>query len=263
MKKIFCLFSTLLLAAAFIGAQNTQAQSAVSIMEASRNRIDVQTTMTRSRMVIAAKNGTTAERVIDQYSKDGPHGERSVIVFVRPANVANTRFLMLDNANGDTDQWIFLPSLGKVRRIAASESGGNFMGTDMSYDDMASMSRELDKDTHTLLREEIYNGAACFVIQSVPHDLADYQYSRTVSWIDKETYVVHKTEMYDKRGVLTKIMEASELKEVSGYLTPTVTKISTVSAGTSTTVYMDIIKYNDPIPESVFTTTYLETGRAR
>jgi len=38
-------------------------------------------------------------------------------------------------------------------------------------------------------------------------------------------------------------------------------KIATVAAGTSTTIYMDIIKYDDRIPESVFTTAYLETGR--
>ncbi|GHU60251.1 hypothetical protein FACS189444_6880 [Spirochaetia bacterium] len=38
---------------------------------------------------------------------------------------------------------------------------------------------------------------------------------------------------------------------------------TTLAAGTSTTIYMDIIKYDDPIPEGVFTTAYLETGRAR
>jgi hypothetical protein len=34
-------------------------------------------------------------------------------------------------------------------------------------------------------------------------------------------------------------------------------------ASTSTTIYMDIIKYDDSIPEGVFTTAYLETGRVR
>jgi hypothetical protein len=41
------------------------------------------------------------------------------------------------------------------------------------------------------------------------------------------------------------------------------TKISTLAAGTSTTIYMDVIKYDDPIPEAVFTAQFLETGRAR
>jgi hypothetical protein len=41
------------------------------------------------------------------------------------------------------------------------------------------------------------------------------------------------------------------------------TKISTTGAGTSTTIFIEIARYDDPIPESVFTTAYLETGRAR
>jgi hypothetical protein len=39
--------------------------------------------------------------------------------------------------------------------------------------------------------------------------------------------------------------------------------MTTLAAGTSTTLFMDIIKYDDPIPEAVFTTAYLETGRVR
>jgi hypothetical protein len=58
-------------------------------------------------------------------------------------------------------------------------------------------------------------------------------------------------------------MESGALKDVQGRLTPTQTSVRTVSAGTSTTIYMDIIKYDDPIPEGVFTTAFLETGRAR
>jgi hypothetical protein len=39
--------------------------------------------------------------------------------------------------------------------------------------------------------------------------------------------------------------------------------MTTLAAGTSTTIYSDIVRYDDNIPESVFTTEYLETGRAR
>ena len=238
------------------------AQDAASIMSSARDRIQMDTMSTRSRMVITAKNGSTTERAIDQYSKDGPNGARTVIVFQRPANVAGTRFLTMDNASGDTDQWIFLPNLGKVRRIAASESGGNFMGTDFSYDDISSADRKISLDTHTILREETLNGNVYHVIQSVPKD-SSYQYSKTITWIDKNNYLIYKAEMYNRRSELVKVMEMSEFKDIQGRLTPIQTKISTVGAGTSTTIYMEIVKYDDPIPEGVFTTAYLETGRAR
>jgi outer membrane lipoprotein-sorting protein len=267
MKRFVFIVSGLVLAASMY-AQDTGAQSALSIVDAARNRIQSDTMSSRSRMVITAKNGSTTERTIDQYSKplktaDNTKGlARAVIVFQSPATVKGTRFLTLDNASGKSDQWIFLPSLGKVRRIASSEGGGNFMGTDFSYDDMSSMNRDTALDTHTILREESVNGAACHVVQSVPKD-NDFQYSKTISWIDKANYRIYKSEMYDKRGSLLKLMEMSGFKDVQGRDTPAQTKVSTVTAGTSTTIYMDIIKYDDPIPEGVFTTAYLETGRAR
>jgi negative regulator of sigma E activity len=112
------------------------------------------------------------------------------------------------------------------------------------------------------VREEALDGAVCYAIQSTPKDGA-YQYSKTVSWVDKENYRIYKSELYDKRGTLVKVMEMSGYTTVQGRDTPARTKVSTVAAGTSTTIYMDIIRYDDPIPGGVFTTAYLETGRAR
>jgi len=254
-KTVLVMFS--FLASVFI----LNAQDAASIMQAAKDRIQSNTISSRSRMVITAKNGTTTERIIDQYSKDGPNGSRMVIVFQSPANVAGTRFLRMDAASGDEDRWIYLPNLGKVRRIAASESGGSFMWTDFSYADM-SMDRDVNLDTHTLLREETLNNSLCHVIQSVPHDTS-YQYSKTISWIEKSGNMVYKREMYDRKGNLVKVMEMSDFQNKQGRLPPLQIKMATVGAGTFTTIFVDIIKYDDPIPEGVFTTAYIETGRVR
>jgi hypothetical protein len=234
-----------------------------AIVRQSRNRIDAATIQSRSRWVISGRGGSTAERLIDQYSKDGAGGaSRTVIEFREPAGVAGTRFLTMDGGSGGGSQWIFLPSLGKVRRIAASEGSGGFMGTDFSYDDIASADREPDLDTHSLLREENYNGKACYVIESRPKNSA-YQYSRMVQWIDKSTRVCHKIELYDKKGTQVKTLEVLELKDVQGRLSPVKTRMSTLGTGTSTTINVEILRYDQPIPESVFTPGYLETGKAR
>ncbi|MDR2759731.1 MAG: outer membrane lipoprotein-sorting protein [Spirochaetaceae bacterium] len=237
------------------------AQDAQSIVRSSRDRITADTVSSRSRMVITAKDGAVSERVLDQYSKDGPRGSRTIIVFQRPPSVANTRFLTMENPGNPDDRWIFLPALGKVRRIAASEGSGNFMGTDFSYDDISSASRDAELDTHTLLREESLNGRTCYVIESTPKDKS-YQYSKMVQWIDKASLISYKIELYDRRGTLVKQVEILDVKEVQGRLSPVVTRMTTIAAGTSTTI-TTILKYDDPIPEGVFTTGYLETGRPR
>jgi hypothetical protein len=260
MKRFFFLF---VLIAAFGTVQFVSAQdSAVSIVRQSRNRISAKTTQTRSKWVITAKNGTTTERIIDQYSKDDAAGlARTVIEFRQPASVAGTRFLTSDTGKGGNNQWIYLPALEKVRRLAASEGSNNFMGTDFSNDDIASTSREADLDTHTILREENLGGKLCYVIESRPKDNS-YQYSKMVQWIDKSNKVIHKIELYDKKGTHVKTLEVLELKEIQGRLTPVKTRMTTVGAG-NTTINTEILKYDDPIPESVFTTSYLETGKVR
>jgi hypothetical protein len=236
------------------------AQNAAAVVEGSRNRVKAATVSTRSRMVITARNGSVTERVMDQYEKDGPKGNRTIIVFQSPAAVAGTRFLTMDNPGGAADKWIFLPALGKVRRIAASEGSGSFMGTDMSYDDISSAKREVGLDTHRILREETLDGNPCYVVESVPKDPA-YQYSKMIQWINKTSQVNHRVELYDRRGTLVKVLEILSLKEVQGRLSAVTTRMTTVNAGTSTTIYAEILKYDDPVPEGVFTTGYLETGR--
>ena len=258
--KRFCF--VLLITMAFFGTELLSAQQAISIVRESRDRIKASTMQTRSRWVITAKNGSTTERLIDQYSKDDAAGlSRIVLEFRQPAGVAGTRFLTMDTEKGGSNQWIFLPSLGKTRRIAASEGSGSFMGTDFSYDDIASADREADLDTHSILREENLNGKLCYVIESKPKD-SSYQYSKMIQWIDKGSKVTHKIELYDKKGTHVKTLEIVELKDVQGRLSPMKTRMTTLGAG-STTINVEILKYDDNIPESVFSTNYLETGKAR
>jgi outer membrane lipoprotein-sorting protein len=236
------------------------AQTAEAVVESARNRIGAATTTSRSRMVLTDKKGGTSERIIDQFLKKSLDGDRTLVVFQRPASVAGTRFLTVETEGGASDKWIFLPNLGRVRRIAASEGGGSFMGTDMSYDDIASANRDVSLDTHTLLREDIVDGKPLFVVESVPKDKS-YQYAKMIQWIGKADKITYKIELYNKRGALHKVLEVLTVKTIQDYETPVVTRMTTVTAGTSTTITIENLKYDDPIPDGVFTQSYLETGR--
>jgi hypothetical protein len=250
------------LAILLVAAQGTLlfAQNADEIVRASRDRIKSDTVSTRSRMVITAKDGSTTERLVDQFTSKAGGVTKTMIIFQKPASVAGTRFLTVENPGKPDDRWIFLPALAKVRRVSASEGSGSFMGTDLSYDDVSSADRKADEDTHAVLREEALDGKTCWVIESKPKD-PSYQYTKMISWIEKDTSIGKKIEMYDKRGELVKILELGNVEDVQGRLTPKTTKMSTVQAKTSTTISVEIIKYDDKIPEGVFTTRFLETGR--
>ncbi|MDR1929065.1 MAG: outer membrane lipoprotein-sorting protein [Treponema sp.] len=258
-KKLFFTAAVLLFAASLpLAAQET----AEAIVRSSRNRISAATVSSRSQMTISARDGRTTARRLDQYSKDGPKGSRTVVIFIDPPSVRNTRFLTVETGNGASDQWIFMPDAGKVRRIAASGGGESFVGTDLSYDDVSSADRDPALDTHTLLREENLNGKPCYVVESKPLD-GSYQYSKMVQWIGRQDKVAYKLELYDRKGNHAKTLEILELKNVQGRLSPVKTRMSTLAAGTNTLITVERLEYDSNIPDSVFTTSFLETGKPK
>lgn len=246
--------------ALLIAASALFAEDAAGIVRDSRSRIAYATKSVRSRMVIVDKNGKESERVVDQYTSDSAGVLKKMMVFQKPASVANTRFLTVTGSGNAEDRWIFLPSLGKIRRIAAGEGSGSFLGTDLSYDDISATDRDPELDAHALRGDESLSGKACHVIESVPKD-PSYQYSKMTLWIEKGTYLLLRAEYYDRKGALAKVMETLSSDTIQGRLTPTAIRMSTVAAGTSTTIYSDIVKYDEPIPAGVFTAKFLETGR--
>lgn len=246
--------------AAEVQAQPAAATRAAEIVAASRAAMKADTMSTRSRLEITARDGGKTERLLDQYTSISAAAVKTVIIFQKPAAVAGTRFLTIQNAGKPEDRWIFLPSLGKVRRVAATEGSGSFMGTDFSYDDVALMSRDAGMDDYSLLPDADYAGTPCWVIEATPKD-ANFQYARMVLWIEKSSSSTRKMDLYDRKGELAKQLEILEYRDIQGRRTAVATRMSTVKAKTSTTIYMDIVKYDDPIPASVFTERFLLTGK--
>jgi hypothetical protein len=84
-----------------------------------------------------------------------------------------------------------------------------------------------------------------------------------IQWIGKDDKVDYRVELFDRRGTHVKTLEILELKNIQGRLSPVKTRMSTLAAGTNTTIDVEILKYDDPIPEQVFTTAFLDRGRVQ
>lgn len=135
--------------------------------------------------------------------------------FAQPADIKGTGFLQLENRAADDDIWVYLPALGKTRRLAANNKRDSFFGTDFAYGDI--LLPAVAKYQHTLLRQEKVDGSDCYVIESTPRDAKtrdDTGYSRRITWVDTRSYVERKVEYYDLRGTLLKTQTTHELKQV-------------------------------------------------
>lgn len=143
--------------------------------------------------------------------------DKQIMWFLQPADVKGSSFLRISYDDRDDDMWLYLPAFGKVRRIASHAKKGNFMGTDLTYEDMGD--RKLKDYIYKLIKEESIDNKPCWVIESTPKKGVDTDYSRINSWVWKDTYFQIKEESYDTKGTLKKV-KTTELVKVKTYWVP-------------------------------------------
>ncbi|MEJ2416015.1 MAG: outer membrane lipoprotein-sorting protein [Exilibacterium sp.] len=113
-------------------------------------------------------------------------------ILLSPSSEKGISFLQYDyeDVERDSDQWIYLSALKKVKRIVTSGDNepkkGSFFGSEFSYEDMEQ--RQLDDYTYKLVGSEQYNQRECSVVESTPKPKQAKRslYSKSISWIDKE-----------------------------------------------------------------------------
>lgn len=262
--KAILLFSILL---PFCAASLAQAQ-AVSAGEVMAKAQQVQfyagnDMKAKVRMRLLSKEGQQRIREMVMLRKNlSPGGEqRYFIYFSNPADVRDMTFMVWKHPQRDDERWLFLPALNLARRIAANDKRSSFVGSDFSYEDVSG--REVEEDTHTLVREDTLQGRAVFVIQSVPKDEKSVDFSHKLAWIDKENFVLRREEFYDKRKELFKVFTADEVKQVQGLWTAVGRTMENVQNGHRTEVTFLEIQYNVGLEDSLFSERSLGNPPAR
>jgi outer membrane lipoprotein-sorting protein len=251
------------LAVVLFGTAGAAPAAAITGREIAENieaRESGETTHALVNMRLVDEAGRESTRVIEQYGRETPDGLlRNVIIFHQPASVQDTRFLTIENDGRDDDQWIYLPGLRRVRRIAAGEGSNSFMGTDFSYDDLKSL--EIDDYEYELLREETLGDRPVYVVEVTPIDPDDSQYSRVVQWVDRERWLPLRMELFDHEGELLKVNTVSRVERVQGFWTVINNTMENVQTGHRTELAVQRFVYNENLPDGLFTTNFLERGR--
>lgn len=220
-------------------------------------------------LTIHPKKGPDRIREVIMKSKDYGSVSKEVIVFTTPKDVAGMGNLMFDypeDENGnkkDSDNWLYMPAMGKTRRIASSgsEGEGSFMGTDFTYQDMGD--RSLNKYNYTLLGEENVDGVACYKVEcvSIAHTEKDPRY---ITYISKDDFIMRKAEYYDRQNALHRVLTCTDFAVIKGYTTAQKMKMENVQTGSWSLIEMKNIVYDaDSVDDSIFTVSALEKGRIR
>jgi len=208
-------------------------------------------------MTLIDKKGNKRERKLLSYAKNYPDGaKKALLIFQSPADVKGTSFLVWSNEKKDDQQWLYLPALQRVRQVTSSSKGDSFMGSECSFYDMGT--RNLEKNTYKLLKEEAVDGQACYVIESIPKE-AEF-YSKVITWIRKENFLPAKMQFYDTKGAFLKEGTMTKIVTIKNINTPTHIEMRNAQNGRATILDLSNIQYDSGLSEDIFTQRYMQRG---
>lgn len=175
------------------------------VKEADRRSSGYGDSISALRMILRNKQGQVSERELRVRALEVPEdGTRSLSIFDSPADVKGTVLLTHTHKSRPDDQWLYLPALERVKRIAAQNKSGSFMGSEFSYEDIATQT--IEKYSYTWLRDEVCADLDCHVIERRPLDTKNSGYAKQIVWIDKEHLRMWKVEYYDRKDSLLKTL---------------------------------------------------------
>lgn len=169
---------------------------------------------------------------------------KSLIRFYRPPNVSGTALLThSDDSKEDNSQWVYFPAFKTVKQLSAENKNESFMGSDFSYADIAG--RQLDQDTHTLLKET----DKYYYIRSVPKRSTD-QYSKLDLVINRKLNVPRRIVFYDGKGTKLKTLNNKKINQVQGMYVVTNAVMENHQTKGSSTLDVSDIKVGIPISQN-------------
>lgn len=166
---------------------------------------DTRSAMTMSLMTDGVEVSRRTLRMNVLEEKSDKQGDKSVIFFETPRDVQGTVLLTHTKILTPDDQWIYIPAISRVKRIASANKSGPFLGSEFAYEDLTA--QELGKYEYLWLRDETCpapeSARQCHVVQRKPL-YENSGYKRQVSWIDTTDYQFRKIEFYNQEDRLLK-----------------------------------------------------------
>ncbi|HET9372656.1 MAG TPA: outer membrane lipoprotein-sorting protein [Vicinamibacterales bacterium] len=192
-------------------------------------------------------------------------GDRALIRFTYPNDIKNTGFLIWEHPKEDDERFLYLPALGRVRRIAGSETQESFVGSDFTYEDIGG--RQLEDYTYRLIDAPAEWTAPdgskhpVFALESKSR-AADARFPRVVSLIRRDNVVVVFAEIRNRRDEIQKEYVARKVEKVDGYWTVTEMVMRDLGQRTRTELVVERAEYDVGLSPDAFSRRALEgTGR--
>jgi len=251
MKKILPV-TILLILPSLLLAQESDTRARQIFEEVDQRRNSVTYEESELQMVIYNSNGDTRKRKIKSYSYNDAETSKSLLIFSEPANVRGTGFLTVNDGENEV-QKLYLPALGRIQIISASEKSDRFMGSDFTYEDLGAQ----DPDDYTFRMEAETDTA--FVLDAIKQ--GNSQYDHVKFYIKPEKYALLKVEYFNGTNEMIKKLVADNLEKLNDQLwKPQTMTMYDLKNDRKTTLRWENRNTDQTIPQWRFTERGLRRG---
>lgn len=212
------------------------------------------------RMKLFDRRDRVRERALSLLMLRRRDGDRLLIRFTYPNDIRGTGFLVWEHPDKDDERFLYLPSLGRVRRIAGSEAQDSFVGSDFSYEDIGG--REFDEYSYALLGDGAWtapDGAVrpAYRLESTRKDKSA-EFPRVVSLVLTDSFVVVQADVFNRRNEKQKTYSVKRLQQVQGIWTIFESVMTNDLDKTRTELVVEKVAYNTGLKEEAFSRRELE-----
>ncbi len=170
--------------------------------------------------------------------------KKSFVKTIYPPKDKGITFLSLDN-----QMWQYVPKIERIIKIPPSMMLQNWMGSDITNDDMVKQSSIVEDYDAKILKKE----GTLVTMQLTPKEDAAVVWGKIVSLIDTTTYTSQKDIFYDEDGEEVRIFYYKDVKQYGQYYTPTYWKLQPVNKPNNfTEIFLEEVKYDSEISEQYF-----------
>jgi hypothetical protein len=250
----------------FIGLYSANAYSQCdnkgpAIMEAQEKRQSAKTEEEAQEIVIldVTSNKKEKRQLKRFYQEEDAKNTKSVLYFNEPTTIKGAGLLSWEEG-GTENQWLYVPELKKLQRIASGSRKNYFMGTDFTYADLEGENR--DKNVYTCTGEvSCQKGKSkCYVIEAKPineEESRNIGYSKRMLLVDKKDLITLKIVFFDLRGKKLKTAEYANWTQIGNLWRPNLAIMDRHDVQ-KTYIKINSRKLNKKIDPIVFAKRYLQ-----
>jgi hypothetical protein len=193
--------------------------------------------------------------------KDDGILSRTVVRYMEPPDLRSTGYLVINKRDRPNDQFIYLKSLRRVRRI--NLRGETIVGTDFSVEDL--IPRELDDAEYLRIPDADVKGTPCYVVEATPKPEMKSEYSKFWLYVERLHYVPIRVRYWDRAEIEIKQLRSrvESIREIEGIWIPVEATMQHLLEKTETALTVEVLVPNPELPDKFFSQRQLESRRLR